>query len=52
MEVDGRLEAIGAGQGLEIAPGVAHQAINASAEPVEFLVISQPPAQGDRVASA
>lgn len=49
MEIAGETIVIGAGSGREIAPGTPHQAINASGLPVEFLVISQPPAQGDRV---
>ena len=49
MEVEGRIHALGAGQGLEIAPGERHQAMNESREEdVRFLVISSPPAQGDR----
>lgn len=30
------------------APGIAHQVLNRSGGVVEFLVISQPPAQADR----
>jgi mannose-6-phosphate isomerase-like protein (cupin superfamily) len=48
MEVEGRCHALGARQGLEIAPGERHQARNESREDVRFLVISSPPAQGDR----
>jgi mannose-6-phosphate isomerase-like protein (cupin superfamily) len=48
MEVEGRSHALGARQGLEIAPGERHQARNESREDVRFLVISSPPAQGDR----
>lgn len=48
IEVDGRQRALRVGQGLEIAPGERHQAINASSEDVRFLVISSPPAQQDR----
>ncbi len=48
MEVDGATHALAAGTGLEIAPGEVHQAINASAEPVSFLVVSHPPSHGDR----
>jgi mannose-6-phosphate isomerase-like protein (cupin superfamily) len=33
---------------LEIEPGLPHEARNDSGEPVEFLVISQPPGHGDR----
>jgi len=49
MEIEGRLHALGPRQGLEIAPGTKHQARNESAREVRFLVISAPPAQGDRV---
>jgi mannose-6-phosphate isomerase-like protein (cupin superfamily) len=36
-------------EGLEIAPGELHQAINRTDAPVRFLVTSQPPSHGDRV---
>jgi mannose-6-phosphate isomerase-like protein (cupin superfamily) len=36
-------------EGLEIAPGEVHQAINRGAAPVRFLVTSQPPGHGDRI---
>lgn len=49
VEVDGVEETIREGQGLEIAPGVKHQAINSADTPVEFLVISQPTTRGDRI---
>ncbi|MGB7136599.1 MAG: cupin domain-containing protein [Acidobacteriaceae bacterium] len=45
---EARLHTLGAGQGVEIAPGERHQAMNGSGEDVRFLVISTPPAQGDR----
>jgi mannose-6-phosphate isomerase-like protein (cupin superfamily) len=48
MEVDGRLYSLQARQGLEIAPGQPHQALNRSSADVRFLVISQPPSHGDR----
>jgi mannose-6-phosphate isomerase-like protein (cupin superfamily) len=48
MEVDGRLHRLTERQGLEIAPGEKHQARNTSQADVRFLVISQPPGQGDR----
>jgi quercetin dioxygenase-like cupin family protein len=51
MELDGMVHALGAGVGLEIAPGMAHQAMNRSGEDVRFLVVSQPPSHGDRVAA-
>lgn len=48
MEVEGRPHALGVREGLEIGPGEKHQAKNESARGVRFLVISSPPAQGDR----
>jgi mannose-6-phosphate isomerase-like protein (cupin superfamily) len=39
------------GEGVEIAPGQPHQAINRSGSPTRFLVTSQPPSHGDRVNS-
>jgi mannose-6-phosphate isomerase-like protein (cupin superfamily) len=36
-------------EGLEIAPGEVHEAVNRSAAPVRFLVTSQPPSHGDRI---
>ena len=39
---------LAAGQGLEVAPGVAHQLRNESSEPVRFLVVSAPRSHGDR----
>jgi hypothetical protein len=35
--------------GLEIAPGVAHQISNRENIPLEIIVTSQPPSHGDRV---
>jgi mannose-6-phosphate isomerase-like protein (cupin superfamily) len=39
------------GEGVEIAPGQAHQVMNRSTAPVRFLVTSQPPSHGDRINS-
>lgn len=39
---------IGREEGLEIAPGTAHQARNDGDTPVRFLVISTPSTEGDR----
>lgn len=36
-------------EGLEIAPGEVHQAINCGEASVRFLVTSQPPSHGDRI---
>jgi quercetin dioxygenase-like cupin family protein len=49
MELAGVLYRLAAGRGLEIAPGESHQAMNQSEGDVRFLVVSQPPSQGDRV---
>jgi mannose-6-phosphate isomerase-like protein (cupin superfamily) len=35
--------------GLEIAPGVAHQISNHGGVPLEIIVTSQPPSHGDRI---
>jgi mannose-6-phosphate isomerase-like protein (cupin superfamily) len=50
IETEGKKEILNAHEGIEISPGVMHQIFNESEEDVEFLVISQPPSQGDRVA--
>jgi mannose-6-phosphate isomerase-like protein (cupin superfamily) len=49
MLVQGTPVALAEGEGLEIAPGIVHQARNTSSNEVRFLVISQPPSQGDRI---
>jgi quercetin dioxygenase-like cupin family protein len=49
MDLDGQAQVLVSGHGMEIAPGMAHQAINASAAEVLFLVTSVPPSHGDRV---
>jgi mannose-6-phosphate isomerase-like protein (cupin superfamily) len=49
MKVEDGEVALEAGQGIEIAPGEAHQALNFGNEPVRFLVVSQPPSHGDRI---
>ena len=48
MEVDGVVHSVGCGSGLEVAPGMTHQAINSSDEEVRFMVVSQPRSHGDR----
>jgi hypothetical protein len=48
MEVEGERHELTARTGLELAPGLAHQATNATVDDVEFLVISLPPSHGDR----
>ena len=48
LEFDGGKVAFGAGQGLEVAPGLPHRFANAGPEDVVFLVISSPTTIGDR----
>jgi mannose-6-phosphate isomerase-like protein (cupin superfamily) len=49
LEVKGEELVLRAGDGVEVAPGEAHQALNRSGSTVRMLVISQPPSHGDRV---
>jgi mannose-6-phosphate isomerase-like protein (cupin superfamily) len=49
MEVEREVLVLRTGEGVEIAPGKAHQASNSSAEATRILVTSQPPSHGDRV---
>jgi mannose-6-phosphate isomerase-like protein (cupin superfamily) len=49
LEVEHHDFVLHAGEGLEIAPGQQHQAINRSAKATRILVTSQPPSHGDRV---
>ena len=48
MEVEHHDFVVGAGRGIEVGPGQAHQATNRSGAPVRMLVTSQPPSHGDR----
>ena len=48
VEVEGRAHALGPGEGLEVAPGAAHEVRNDADLPAEFLVVSHPPSHGDR----
>jgi quercetin dioxygenase-like cupin family protein len=48
LEVAGTVHLLPVGTGLEIAPGVDHQALNRSSASVDFLVVSHPPSHGDR----
>ena len=52
MEIDGEELVLCAGEGTEVPPRHAHQAINRSAAATRFLVVSQPMAHGDRVEQA
>jgi mannose-6-phosphate isomerase-like protein (cupin superfamily) len=49
MVLAGGTVVLGAGEGLEIAPGEVHQAMNRGGTDVRFLVASQPPSHGDRI---
>lgn len=52
MEIEHEVFVLRAGEGIEIAPGKAHQASNSSSDAVRILVTSQPPSHGDRVEQA
>ncbi|WP_263366756.1 cupin domain-containing protein [Edaphobacter bradus] len=49
MEIERHEFTLRAGEGIEVSPGQAHQAINRSASLVRIIVTSQPPSHGDRV---
>ena len=49
MEVEGEFVELARGEGIHVLSGKRHQIRNESNEPVEFLVISQPPGHGDRI---
>jgi mannose-6-phosphate isomerase-like protein (cupin superfamily) len=48
IEVEGQTHQLEARSGIELPPGTAHQARNASGTDVEFIVISEPRSHGDR----
>ena len=48
MAREGGVLVLRPGEGLEIAPGSAHQVLNHGGMDARFLVISQPPSHGDR----
>lgn len=48
LEIEGAMVEVRAGSGCEVSPGEAHQVFNRSGSATRFLVVSQPPAQGDR----
>ena len=48
LEIGGVSVGVPAGSGCEVSPGESHQVFNRGSAVAEFLVISQPPAQGDR----
>lgn len=49
LEVEFHDFVLRAGEGIEVAPGQAHQAKNQGAADVRFVVTSHPPSHGDRV---
>ena len=49
MRLVDRTVLLNTGDGLEIAPGEAHQMCNQSDDAVEFLVVSMPKAHGDKI---
>lgn len=49
MEIEHHEFRVKAGEGIEIAPGQQHQAMNRSAGGVRLVVTSQPPSHGDRI---
>jgi mannose-6-phosphate isomerase-like protein (cupin superfamily) len=51
LEVEGVRHELGPRTAIELPQGTAHQAFNETSSDVEFLVISMPPAQGDRRAA-
>lgn len=51
IEVEGNELTLGSGQGLHIKAGQRHQVFNRSESGTEFLVISNPPSHGDRIAT-
>jgi mannose-6-phosphate isomerase-like protein (cupin superfamily) len=48
MELEGEMVRVSANSGIEIAPGMRHQARNDAGDDVHFLVISSPTTRGDR----
>lgn len=51
IEVEGNEVTLSTGQGVHIEAGQRHQVFNRSESAVEFLVVSNPPSHGDRIAS-
>jgi mannose-6-phosphate isomerase-like protein (cupin superfamily) len=49
LEIEHHDFTLQAGQGIEIAPGQSHQAVNRNTQAVRILVTSQPPSHGDRL---
>lgn len=49
FELEGRVHALGPGDGIEVPPLAPHTMVNRSPGDLEFLVVSAPPSHGDRV---
>ena len=49
MVVENEEKTVRVGEGIEIAPGVKHQAMNRGTNALRILVTSQPPSHGDRI---
>ncbi|RYD39535.1 MAG: cupin domain-containing protein [Sphingomonadales bacterium] len=49
MEIEGEIHILSSMSGIEVPPGVAHQARNPSNAETHFLVISTPSTRGDRI---
>jgi len=52
IEVDGVVHELGAREGLQVDAGRAHEVRNDGPAAAEFLVVSQPPSHGDRIAAS
>lgn len=48
LEMEGVTHSLTAGTGIEVPAGAGHRAANQGPDEIEFLLVSQPPAQGDR----
>jgi methyltransferase (TIGR00027 family) len=52
LEMEGVTHTLAAGSGIEVPPGAAHTASNQGPAETQFLLVSQPPAHGDREAAS
>jgi len=48
IDIAGKVSTLTPGQMIEVPPATAHHVTNGTKAPIEFLVISNPPAPGDR----
>lgn len=49
FELDGEIHMVDQHEGIEVAPNTPHHISNQTDDAIEFLVISQPSTQGDRI---